>query len=135
MERFVNSERDLARAKSARYYAESKLRKPWLIKSPGFKAHLNALKKAKNHGYATALTTDEMLKIREMYIKRHHYNKLVHGTAIDFIRREKRAFQIDHTVPKSRGGKHHPNNLEIVPRWWNYEKSNHNFCRWNQLID
>jgi 5-methylcytosine-specific restriction endonuclease McrA len=39
-------------------------------------------------------------------------------------------FHVDHTIPLSRGGKHEPNNLQIVPASWNLSKNNNNSKRW-----
>ena len=35
-------------------------------------------------------------------------------------------FHVDHIVPLSKGGKHTPQNLQIVPAKWNLRKSNSN---------
>jgi hypothetical protein len=42
----------------------------------------------------------------------------------------RRTFEVDHTVPLSKGGKHHPNNLQVVPTKWNREKNNRHSERW-----
>lgn len=39
-------------------------------------------------------------------------------------------FQVDHTVPISKGGTHTLNNLEVVPAIWNSKKSNSHCERW-----
>jgi hypothetical protein len=39
-------------------------------------------------------------------------------------------FEVDHIIPLSNGGLHHPCNLQVVPRVWNRRKHNRNTDRW-----
>ena len=39
-------------------------------------------------------------------------------------------FHVDHIVPLSIGGLHHPSNLQVVPARWNIRKHNTNTNRW-----
>jgi len=39
-------------------------------------------------------------------------------------------FHVDHIVPISKGGLHHPSNLQVVPAVWNVRKNNRNTERW-----
>ena len=39
-------------------------------------------------------------------------------------------FHVDHVVPLSKGGLHHPSNLQVVPAKWNLTKNNNNTDRW-----
>jgi hypothetical protein len=39
-------------------------------------------------------------------------------------------FEVDHIIPLSNGGFHHPCNLQVVPRVWNRRKHNRNTDRW-----
>ena len=39
-------------------------------------------------------------------------------------------FHVDHIVPLSKGGLHHPMNLQVVPAVWNVRKNNRNTERW-----
>jgi len=39
-------------------------------------------------------------------------------------------FEVDHTTPLSKGGKHCPWNLQVVPAKWNRTKNNHHSGRW-----
>jgi hypothetical protein len=39
-------------------------------------------------------------------------------------------FEVDHIVPLTSGGFHHPQNLQIAPRVWNRRKGNRNTNRW-----
>lgn len=39
-------------------------------------------------------------------------------------------FEVDHVVPLTSGGFHHPLNLQIAPRVWNRKKGNRNTNRW-----
>lgn len=47
-------------------------------------------------------------------------------------RRSKRrgGWEVDHTVPLSRGGSHHPDNLQVVPAKWNRSKCARHADRW-----
>jgi len=39
-------------------------------------------------------------------------------------------FEVDHIVPLTKGGLHHPDNLQVVPASWNRKKYNSNTERW-----
>ena len=39
-------------------------------------------------------------------------------------------FEVDHIVPISKGGLHHPCNLQVVPKTWNRNKGAKNSDRW-----
>ena len=39
-------------------------------------------------------------------------------------------WHVDHTVPISKGGKHHEGNLQVVPQSWNNSKKNYHDKRW-----
>ncbi len=39
-------------------------------------------------------------------------------------------FHVDHIVPLSLGGLHHPSNLQVVPAVWNMRKHNNNTDQW-----
>jgi restriction endonuclease S subunit len=39
-------------------------------------------------------------------------------------------FHVDHIVPISKGGLHHPSNLQVVPAVWNVRKNNRNTEIW-----
>jgi|11_taG_2_1085331.scaffolds.fasta_scaffold44146_3 hypothetical protein len=39
-------------------------------------------------------------------------------------------FEVDHIVPIKKGGLHHPNNLQVVPKRWNRIKSASNTDQW-----
>ena len=39
-------------------------------------------------------------------------------------------WHVDHIIPLSKGGKHHPDNLQVVPAIWNMSKHNRNNDRW-----
>lgn len=41
------------------------------------------------------------------------------------------AFQVDHIKPVTKGGLHHPLNLQVVPTYWNQSKCNRNDNRWS----
>ena len=42
-------------------------------------------------------------------------------------------FHVDHTIPVTKGGRHHHSNLEVVPAIWNLKKNNRNSERWIKL--
>lgn len=46
-----------------------------------------------------------------------------------------RVFEVDHTVPLSLGGRHLPNNLQVVPTKWNRIKGNRNSERWEAPLN
>lgn len=39
-------------------------------------------------------------------------------------------FEVDHIIPLSMGGLHHPSNLQVVPRVWNRRKHNRTNAHW-----
>lgn len=70
------------------------------------------------------------------YKKRDEYNKLSEAdksiVALMYEANQRVSeclgiqFHVDHIVPLSKGGKHAPHNLQIVPAKWNLSKSNSN---------
>lgn len=65
-----------------------------------------------------------LTKAQEGMIK-HYY---AHASRVSF--KLGIEFHVDHIVPLSRGGLHHPSNLQVVPARWNVRKYNNNANRW-----
>jgi len=66
-----------------------------------------AKRRARKRNQTPDLTQDEKLRISEIYKKAHELGK---------------DWQVDHIVPLSRGGLHHPDNLQIVLKSYNLQK-------------
>ncbi len=66
------------------------------------------------------LTELEEAAIKGIYNDCGRLNKILGG----------KVFEVDHTIPLTRGGRHHPDNLQMVPRKWNRLKNNKNSNRW-----
>ena len=68
---------------------------------------------------ATKLTYTENQLIKQYY---NHSVRLKNKLGIEF--------HVDHIVPLSLGGLHHPSNLQVVPAVWNMRKHNNNTDQW-----
>jgi|TARA_S200002703_G_C3758598_1_gene233469 5-methylcytosine-specific restriction endonuclease McrA len=77
----------------------------------------NAKRKAK---FKVELNPDEKLELEGVYSQCLRLNNIFGGDV----------FVVDHTKPLSRGGAHHPSNLQIVPAHWNLEKGSSHENRW-----
>lgn len=76
-------------------------------------------RRVKEKGFVSKMTQDEKLLLKRYYEWR--------------VRVEKKLgikFNVDHIVPLSVGGAHHPSNLQVVPAKWNQSKHNRNTERW-----
>ena len=85
--------------------------------------HLSAKRTAKRRSKireARKILTASQEKLIEQYYK----------YAARLTKKLNIAFQVDHTTPLSRGGKHEPNNLQVVPATWNLRKNNRNTEKW-----
>jgi len=80
----------------------------------------NARRREQKLGSISELTNEQVGEIRGIYLQCDRLNGIF----------GEQVFEVDHTVPLSKGGKHHPNNLQIVPRSWNREKRNNHSERW-----
>jgi hypothetical protein len=56
--------------------------------------------------------------------------KQIYAHAVRLSNKLQIPFDVDHIVPLSVGGIHHPNNLQVVPAAWNRSKGNRNTERW-----
>jgi hypothetical protein len=88
------------------------------------KGKVNSLKRgakrrARKKKASTKLTFAEEQLIRQYY---NHSVRLKNKLGIDF--------HVDHIVPLSLGGLHHPSNLQVVPAVWNMRKHNNNTDQW-----
>ena len=68
---------------------------------------------------STKLTFTEEQLIKQYY---EHSVRLKNKLGIEF--------HVDHIVPLSIGGLHHPSNLQVVPARWNKRKHNRNTKLW-----
>lgn len=76
-------------------------------------------RRAKEKFFLKELTQNEKLLLKQFYKWRVRVQKKL-GIK----------FNVDHIVPLSVGGTHHPSNLQVVPAKWNQSKHNRNSERW-----
>jgi len=76
-------------------------------------------RRANQKGFLNKMTEDEQLLLKQFYVWRVRVQKKL---GIEF--------NVDHIVPLSIGGAHHPANLQVVPAKWNQRKGNTNTDRW-----
>lgn len=76
-------------------------------------------RRAREQNACAGLTEHEEGLIKQIYAYRV---RLQNKLGIDF--------HVDHIVPLSVGGLHHPSNLQVVPAVWNVSKGNRNTERW-----
>jgi len=79
----------------------------------------DAKRRARKKKASTKLTFAEEQLIRQYY---NHSVRLKSKLGIEF--------HVDHIVPLSLGGLHHPSNLQVVPARWNMRKHNTNTNLW-----
>jgi hypothetical protein len=76
-------------------------------------------RRVKERGFFSKMTQDEKLLLKRFYEWRVRIQKKL-GIK----------FNVDHIIPLSVGGTHHPSNLQVVPAKWNQSKHNRNTDRW-----
>lgn len=76
--------------------------------------------RALKRGQSLNLSKPDRQMISEIYRQMTRLNSIF-GSVV---------FNVDHTIPISRGGFHHPNNLQLVPAKWNRSKGNTSTQRW-----
>ena len=76
---------------------------------------VKAIRRAKKAKAYSLLSKEEKLKCRSFYTESKKLSK-ENGGKIKYV--------VDHIIPISKGGKHHPNNLQVVPDLWNIHKGN-----------
>jgi hypothetical protein len=76
-------------------------------------------RRVKERGFFSKMTQDEKLLLKRFYEWRVRIQKKL-GIK----------FNVDHIIPLSVGGTHHPSNLQVVPAKWNRRKHNRNSDRW-----
>ena len=79
----------------------------------------DAKRRARKAEATSKLTFAEEQMIKQYY---NHSVRLKNKLGIEF--------HVDHIVPLSLGGLHHPSNLQVVPAVWNMRKHNNNTDRW-----
>ena len=67
----------------------------------------------KKWGSYKLLSKEEKAMCRSFYTKAKERNQ---DSKIKYV--------VDHIIPISKGGKHNPNNLQVVPESWNIHKGN-----------
>jgi len=77
-------------------------------------------KRAAKHSDIKELSPNENLMVNHYYKSCNRLNKIFGGTV----------WHVDHTVPLSLGGKHHPSNLQVVPAKWNLKKNKFHSKEW-----
>lgn len=71
-----------------------------------------ARSRCRKHGALVELTADESERLLSFYAAAERLNE-THGFCL---------YHVDHVVPTSRGGKHHPDNLQVIHGYINYKK-------------
>lgn len=79
----------------------------------------SGLRRARKVEASDGLTEQEYGKIQQIYKHCARVSKKL-----------KIPFHVDHIIPLSKGGLHHPLNLQVVPAKWNLRKNNNNTERW-----
>lgn len=83
--------------------------KLWAKKNPDKKNVIRARYRTKKANASVELTEEEKIKIEAIYSKCNSLGK---------------DYQVDHIIPISKGGLHHPDNLQIIPTRENRKKYN-----------
>ena len=110
-----NREKLLAYRKE--YYQENKEE----LRARRDPAKSNAYNKKRRHSTrSSGLTKEQYDEIEGIYRQAARLNGIFGKTV----------FHVDHTVPLSLGGKHHPSNMQVVSAKWNREKGNRHSNRW-----
>jgi len=82
----------------------------------------NGKRRSKIRKASVGLTIEQEDEIKQVYL---HAVRVTNKLQIPF--------EVDHIVPISKGGKHEPLNLQVVPRTWNRRKLNKNTEIWQGL--
>jgi hypothetical protein len=92
-----------------------KYNRQYKIDNPDVILAVKAIRRAKKAKAYSLLSKEEKLKCRSFYAQSKKLSKENEG---------KTKYVVDHIVPISKEGKHHPNNLQVVPDVWNSHKGN-----------
>lgn len=83
----------------------------WAKRNPAVVNHFSAKRRAKVIDQTPELTEEEALRIRDMYWLAKDLGTVTGET-----------YHVDHIIPLSKGGLHHPDNLQILPADLNLKK-------------
>jgi hypothetical protein len=76
-------------------------------------------RRARHKNASIGLTLEEESEVQQIY-----------AHAVRVSNKLQIPFHVDHIVPLTKGGLHHPMNLQVVPAKWNIIKGNRNTERW-----
>ena len=123
---YLTTEKSELRVK--RYSSSVKGRKKACARQKKFyktdKGKANSLKEGAKRRARKKKASTKLTYIEEQLIKQYyeHSTRLKNKLGIEF--------HVDHIVPLSLGGLHHPSNLQVVPARWNMRKYNTNTNHW-----
>lgn len=86
--------------------------------------------RVKNNVYLSQRRTKEKFFINKLTQNEELLLKQFYEWRLRVQQKLKIKFNVDHIVPLSVGGAHHPSNLQVVPAKWNQRKGNTNTDRW-----
>ena len=90
-----------------------KYNRQYKIDNPDVIQSAKAIRRMKKWGSYKLLSKEEKAMCRSFYTKAKERNQ---DSKIKYV--------VDHIIPISKGGKHNPNNLQVVPESWNIHKGN-----------
>lgn len=90
-----------------------KYNRQYKIDNPDIIQSAKAIRRIKKWGSYKLLSKEEKAMCRSFYTEAKEKNK-----------HSKIKYVVDHIIPISKGGKHNPQNLQVVPELWNMHKGN-----------
>ena len=101
---------------------EAAYKKEWAKNNKGNRAANEGKRRAVKAKSLDVLTQEQLGEIKQIYTHAARVSKKLQIP-----------FEVDHIVPLSKGGLHHPLNLQVVPARWNRRKFNNNTDIWSGL--